>query len=79
VWVRKKGLLKGFVVINAGVTLKALELNEDGKVVVLFGDLSLEVPMKDTDLFARSLSPSSFDWAIIPEAPAKQGVSSNEF
>ncbi len=72
VWVRKKGLLKGFVVINAGVTLKALELNEDGKVVVLFTDRTLDIPLEDTDLFERSITEPAFKRAMEPYKLGKQ-------
>ena len=66
VWVRKKGILKGFVVINAGVTLKALDLKEDGSVVVLFTDLTLDIPLEDTDLFERSITEAAFKRAMEP-------------
>jgi len=72
VLVKKKGLLRGFVVINAGVTLKAIDLTKDGKVVVLFTDHTLDIPLEDTDLFERSITEPGFKRAMEPHKLEKQ-------
>jgi len=66
VLVKKKGIPVGRVVINAGVTLKAIDLTKDGSVVVLFTDHTLDIPLEDTDLFERSITGPAFQRAMEP-------------
>uniref|UniRef100_UPI00404A9C99 hypothetical protein n=1 Tax=Cephaloticoccus sp. TaxID=1985742 RepID=UPI00404A9C99 len=70
--VKKKGILFGRVVINAGVTLKAIDLKPDGSVVVLFTDHTLDIPLEDTDLFERSITEPAFKRAMEPKPPKQE-------